>query len=287
MNVTPEQIVNAVPALAGGLSSLSIIDSGQRSYVFDFGTHIARVGRFPEASQSLARESNVLAAIGPLLPLPTPRIEIHLVAGTIVAVHEKLPGEPLMSIETLDPTQQGVVAAQLGAFLRALHGISLQATVGPGLPREDATTWPAWLTVVRTRLYPLLDDVSTGRFDALAVAFLDAWSAAPQRLRHGDLGGGNILVANGVISGIIDFGDVAIGDPASDIAGLIASYGDDFVDLVGLEYPEVSALRARAAFYRPAFAAMEAIHGLDHHDPDALAAGLATLREWNPAPHRE
>lgn len=143
MKITPEQIVHAVPALTGGLPSLSMIESGQRSYVFDFGTHIARAGRYPEASQALVREAKTLAAIGPLLPLPTPRIEIHLVAGTIVAVHEKLPGESLMSPRDFDPDQQDIVAAQLGSFLRPLHGIPLQASAGLGLPTEVAMTWPA------------------------------------------------------------------------------------------------------------------------------------------------
>jgi aminoglycoside 2''-phosphotransferase len=279
MNISPEQIVGAVPGLAAGLPSLSIIESGQNSRVFDFGTHIARAGRHLAAQQMLAHEAMVLATIGPMLPVPTPRIEIHRVAGTtIIAVHEKLPGEPLVSIDDLTPDQREHVAADLGSFLRALHAIPLEAVSGLDLPVEDGSAWSTWLALVRTRIYPLLNDLEAERFDARAVAFLESWPGGPGQPKHGDFGSGNILVADGRISGIIDFGSVSIGDPATDVAGLISSYGDGFADLVARTYPEVAAMRPRSAFYRPAFAAMEALHGLDHDDPDALEAGLATLR---------
>jgi aminoglycoside 2''-phosphotransferase len=226
----------------------------------------------------LAREAMVLEAIGPMLPIPTPRIDIHRAAGAIIAVHEKLVGEPLMSTEDLAPDQREEVAADLGSFLCALHAIPLDAMSGLNVPVEDGFSWSTWLDQVRTRIYPLLDDVDAERFDDRAVAFLASWPGGPGQPKHGDFGSGNILVADGRISGIIDFGSVSIGDPASDVAGLIASYGDGFVDLVARAYPDVSAMRPRSAFYRPAFAAMEALHGLDHDDLDALEAGLATLR---------
>jgi aminoglycoside 2''-phosphotransferase len=278
MNVTPEQIVAAVPALAGSLPLVSVIDSGQNSLVFDFGTHITRVGRHDAARSALEREVTVLAAIGPLLPVPTPRIEIHRAGNLVVAVHEKLPGEPLMTIAHLPESQREHVATQLGTFLGALHAIPPGTIAGLGVPVEDRAYWTRWIADVRSRIYPLLDGDAADRFDTLAVAFLDAWDDTPLRLRHGDFGSGNILVADGGISGIIDFGSASIGDPASDVAGLIASYGDDFVDLVARSCPAVTEMRSRFAFYRPAFAAMEALHGLDHNDPDAFDAGLATLR---------
>jgi aminoglycoside 2''-phosphotransferase len=127
-------------------------------------------------------------------------------------------------------------------------------------------------------LSPLLDTTSAERFETRAIAFLASWNDTTWQLIHGDFGSGNILIAGGVVSGIIDFGGASIGDPASDIAGLIASYGDTFVDHVARSRPELTPMRTRSAFYLPAFAAMEALHGLDHNDPGALEAGLVTLR---------
>ncbi|MFI5067223.1 MAG: phosphotransferase, partial [Streptosporangiales bacterium] len=44
-----------------------------------------------------------------------------------------------------------------------------------------------------------------------------AWAGPPVWL-HGDLHPGNILVHQGRLSGVIDFGDVTAGDPATDLA---------------------------------------------------------------------
>jgi len=277
MNVTPEQVAEAVPALAAGLPRVAIIESGQNAWVFDFGTHIARVGRHEAARISLEREAALLAAIGPLLPLPVPRIDLHRAGGHVIAVHEKLAGDPLASIAPLTLGQRERVAAQLGTFLCALQAIPPATVANLGMPVEDRSHWTQWVAEVRSRIYPLLDAAAADRFDTRAVAFLDSWNDVPLRLTHGDFGSGNILVADGRISGIIDFGSASIGDPSSDVAGLIASYGETFVDLVARACPGVTAMRPRSAFYRPAFAAMEALHGLDHNDPEALEAGLGTL----------
>src|SRR6202044_3006572 len=57
-------------------------------------------------------------------------------------------------------------------------------------------------------------------------AVLRGWDAAlaapgydgPPRWLHGDLHPANILVSDGRVSGVIDFGDITSGDPATDLA---------------------------------------------------------------------
>jgi aminoglycoside phosphotransferase (APT) family kinase protein len=46
-----------------------------------------------------------------------------------------------------------------------------------------------------------------------------AWSGEPRWL-HGDLRPGNVLVDDGAIAGIIDWGDITSGDPATDLAAV-------------------------------------------------------------------
>ena len=55
---------------------------------------------------------------------------------------------------------------------------------------------------------------------ALAVwdAALAAHFAGPPVWFHGDVAWGNLLVENGVLSAVIDFGTSGVGDPASDLA---------------------------------------------------------------------
>jgi aminoglycoside phosphotransferase (APT) family kinase protein len=63
-----------------------------------------------------------------------------------------------------------------------------------------------------------------GRVDRTTV--LRAWAAAltapawdrPPVWLHGDLHPANILVHDGRVSGVIDFGDITAGDPAGDLA---------------------------------------------------------------------
>ncbi len=272
-----EAIIRAFPQLDSNGSSPSVIEGGQNALVLDFGSHIVRVARYPGQEQVFRREATVLTLLASRLPLPVPAISLRDVEGTLVAVHEKLPGTPLFILSNLDPAQVGAIAGQLAGFLRSLHRIPVTSLAQAGVPVEDATFWEQWLATVRIRLYPLVERDAAKRFDRQATMFLADYHDNPFGLKHGDFGGGNILADDSGITGIIDFGSVAIGDVASDIAGLAASYGDPFLELITETYPEVHAMKLRVAFYRLAFAAMEALHGLEHDDAGALQAGLASL----------
>jgi len=60
-------------------------------------------------------------------------------------------------------------------------------------------------------------------------------------LRHGDFGPSNILFdqATCAISGVIDFGSAARGDPAVDVASMMGpfGYGEAFLNLFSPWYP--------------------------------------------------
>ena len=71
--------------------------------------------------------------------------------------------------------------------------------------------------------------------EALAVP---EWPGAPVWV-HGDLHGANILLRDGKVSGVIDFGLVSLGDPACDLAPawtfLPAAQRDAFRSAAGLD----------------------------------------------------
>ena len=78
-------------------------------------------------------------------------------------------------------------------------------------------------------------------YDALAqhledISILPEEYSGPAKLIHNDLGTEHILLdqTSGKITGIIDWGDVALGDPAFDFSGLCVFAGDDFLQQ-GLE----------------------------------------------------
>ena len=96
------------------------------------------------------------------------------------------------------------------------------------------------------------------------------------KLRHGDFGTGNILFdpESESIAGIIDFGDVGLGDPASDFAGLFISFGEAFYRNCCSVYPEMETALERVKFYCETFALQEALFGFDNDDQEAFRAGM-------------
>ncbi|HZG17057.1 MAG TPA: phosphotransferase [Candidatus Bathyarchaeia archaeon] len=91
-------------------------------------------------------------------------------------------------------------------------------------------------------------------------------------LIHGYFGTSNILydISSHRITGIIDFGSAKIGEPAVDYAALLASNGDDFIQLVENHNPNIRSMMERVLFYMGTFAIQEALFGLEHDDPIAF-----------------
>jgi aminoglycoside phosphotransferase (APT) family kinase protein len=93
---------------------------------------------------------------------------------------------------------------------------------------------------------------------------------------HGDLHPRNILVENGVLSGIIDWGDITSGDIATDLASIWMLFSDRNVREQTLaEYPDVSeATLQRALGWAILFGVMLLDTGLvDNPRHAAIGAG--------------
>jgi aminoglycoside 2''-phosphotransferase len=112
-------------------------------------------------------------------------------------------------------------------------------------------------------------------------AFLADRTRFPAALIHQDLNGEHILYdpAHGAISGIIDWGDTIIGDPAIDFAGLLADYGENFAAQVLAHYHgEVDAsFRARMRFYCGAMPLNSILFGLATGLAKYIDEGLSVL----------
>lgn len=82
------------------------------------------------------------------------------------------------------------------------------------------------------------------------LAHLKALHSLAPSLRQGDFGASNILLDPAVngISAILDWSSAAIGDPAYDLAGVLASYGEQLFTEVLTYYH--NGYSARAEFYQ-------------------------------------
>ena len=182
--------------------------------------------------EGVEREAALLDAIAARLPLPVPE---PVIVGRGAIIQRRIPGRPLLELPRVERAR---FADELLAFVDAVHALDGRCGGGrhaargvarraPGRPRADRPEPAATLTFI-----------------------------------HGDLGAEHVFVDGDRITGVIDWGDAAIGDPAIDHGRLLRDFGapDD----------------ARARFYAIATALEDLDYGVPLYRENALAA-LAAL----------
>ncbi|MGI8687253.1 MAG: phosphotransferase family protein [Thermomicrobiales bacterium] len=274
----------AYPALR--IERMRLNDEGQYNDILIVnGDLIFRFPRHAEGIEKLEKEIALLDRIRSALPLPIPELTYRRLVppavGHVFAGYRMLPGEPLWR-ETFaaitDPVIRRRLAMHLATFLRALHGIPTDH-VAALLPAADwRQLWADLDEEIRTALFPHLPAVAQEQIAARFAAFLDDPDnfAFMPTVIHGDFGSGNLLwdARAGAMTAVIDFGSAGLGDPALDVAALL-TYGESFVRLGFAAYPAMETMLPRARFYLSTFLLQEALYGIEHDDPDAVARGLA------------
>ena len=179
--------------------------------------------RLPSAAAyalQVEKEHHWLPRLAPHLPLPIP---VPLAMGLPAdgypwhwSVYRLLDGE-VASIECIADLRQ--FAIDLAEFLVALYRID--ATGGPP-PGPQIFYRGGSLTVyddeTRQAIAALEGAIDTKAATAVWEAALAAtWRGSPVWV-HGDVAAGNLLVRDGRLSAVIDFGTSGVGDPACDLA---------------------------------------------------------------------
>lgn len=246
-----------VPELRG--APVRLLDAGWDNVVYLVDERWAF--RFPRRAIAVPGVEREIAALGRLaahLPLPIP--EPRWVGAPTAAFGWPWFGTPYLPGTELAaaglPDERRVpLAASLGAFLRALHASRLVRLLGAGLPvdpnRRADMSWR--VPMARERLATLRDVDGYEPPDALNRLLADAERLPPPsrtRVLHGDLHARHVLVdESGAPSGVIDWGDVCIGDPSVDLSiGYAAFVGQAraaFLAAYG-RVDRVTELRARA-----------------------------------------
>jgi aminoglycoside phosphotransferase (APT) family kinase protein len=237
-------------------------------------------------------EAALLPELAGALSVPVP--EFAAVAETprdFFVVYRKLQGEPL-SAAVCRGSVGARLANQLGVFLADLHGFSRERAVAAGLADDGAAEW-----VVRQRQFaarcagdvmPLLSAAEQPRteriFDGLFSALEDLDETV---VIHADLGPAHILHSGPSLSGVIDWSDARLGDPALDFAWLLygtsEAFGAELLRAYGDRRRPDDTLRARALGYHRLGPWHEVLYGIEHGRREMIASGLAGVRQRLPA----
>ena len=253
-----------------------MIDVGWDNVVYRLGEALGvRLPRRHEAACLTRNEHAWLPVLASRLPVPVP---VPVRVGTPSrrypwpwSIVPWIPG---------DPADQAPPAAdQAGPFARFLSALHRPAP--PNAPASAVRGVPLGhrATAVEERLVRL-----QAASRVVTPKLLQVWNdalAAPQAngscWLHGDLHARNVLVQRGVITGIIDWGDLTAGDVATDLASAWMLFADSQAraDLLST-YGASDALLARAKGWAILFGAVLLDTGLVDHRRHA-AVGENTL----------
>jgi aminoglycoside phosphotransferase (APT) family kinase protein len=202
------------------LSELMLSDSveGWDNHMFRLGDELAvRLPRRAASADLIENEQRWLPQLARQLPLSIPAPIRTGRPGCGFpwrwSVVPWLSGDTALGAPHLDVA---AMAKTIARFLRSLHL--------PAPSEAPANPWRGVPLAERTDLLHRGLAQLEDRVDRAAV--LDVWQRAlaaapfrgPRVWIHGDLHPANLLIQNGHLSAVIDFGDLAAGDPATDLS---------------------------------------------------------------------
>jgi aminoglycoside phosphotransferase (APT) family kinase protein len=265
------------------VESVVAVEDGWDSLVLDVnGEWIVRVPRRPQVQETLTTEIALLPELAPTLPVPIPAFEVVVRDdASMLVAYRKLHGEPFAASDV-------GVASAVGAFLAALHSFPVARAAELGLEARDGERWLAryeeFRAWGRSRAFPLLEAAERKAADQMfEVFFSHAAHGFQLAVVHADLGPKHVLCEGPRVTGVIDWGDVRIGDAAIDFAWLLHGLSEAFAAQLLAEYARRGGvvdpdLTGRARFYHRLGPWYELHYGLEFKQPQYVESGLAGVR---------
>lgn len=269
-----------------GIDSVVLLGEGEDNIAFSVNDElIVRFGKEPDPESRAARvrgEARLLAVVADVSPVAVPEPRFTVAERGCLA-YFRLPGLPLIDA---DPAQRsahgGSVAVALGEFLGALHAVPGGEMAGlVGTDDEPMTVWAE----ESAQIYGTIIGAVPPPHRPAVEAFLGAAPPADPRdlvFSHNDLGIEHVLVDPDAwtMTGVIDWSDAAITDPARDFGLLYRDLGPDALDLALSAYrADAGDVRERAGFYARCGVLEDMAYGLGTGHRKYLDKSLAAL-EW-------
>jgi aminoglycoside phosphotransferase (APT) family kinase protein len=257
---------------------LQAVDAGWDNAMFRLGDHlVVRLPRRAAAAPLIVHEQTWLPRLADQLALPIPAP--YRIGTPSRGYPWRWSVMPWLKGMAADRNRPSALQAQpFAEFLRSLH-----VPAPPDAPINLVRGVPLHqrAAMVEARLQRLAHTTSliTPQVMQIWHAALNAPLDMPPTWLHGDLHPRNVLVEHGVITGIIDWGDLTSGDCATDLASLWMLFAEPHArhNTLGA-YANVSeATMRRAKGWAVLFGAMLLDTGLNDN-PRNAAIGERTLR---------
>ncbi|MCC5830774.1 MAG: macrolide 2'-phosphotransferase [Phycisphaeraceae bacterium] len=220
---------SSVSINSSGLDFLAVFAADEKGESW-----VLRIPRRPDAAHRAQKERRILDLVAPCLTVQVPRWEI--VSERIIA-YRRLEGHPAATIDmeakayvwrmdekNVAPAFERSLAHTLAELHRVEAGKAVDAGLRvllPGQLRKDMHE-----RMLRTRMEFGTGDDVWQRWRAW-LANDSIWPDYSV-LVHGDLHAGHILIdRTASVTGIIDWTEAMVGDPAIDFAGYLTTFGDE------------------------------------------------------------
>ena len=242
-----------------GLAVRSVCFLGEGWNTRAFMVNDELVFRFPKRRdhwEELDREIKFLAFAHGKLPLAVPQYVTAMpdspAAPCGYAAYRYICGQEMDL--TTRAREKSAAAEAIATFLRTLHDLQPNPGVSSILPREnERLVAEEYLARAEREIVPKLP---SSEANALRKQF-ETYLRAPQNfcfqpvVLHADLSKEHVLMKDGAIVGVIDFGDVNWGDPDYDFMYLFVDFGQTFIEEVARKYghPDIGQLGGKLRFY--------------------------------------
>ncbi|MEU6431515.1 phosphotransferase [Microbispora sp. NPDC046973] len=227
--------------------------------------------------EAVRREAALLAVVSELSPLPVPRpVFVDEEAG--VLAYRKLPGRPLNLHPVAEPSR---LAAPLGGFLSRVHAAPVERM--EALVSRDTYPMSELLEEAEEHFRDIAAHLPPAARRTVEDFLGTAAPAEPVVLTfcHNDLGSEHLLVdvEACALTGVIDWTDAAIADPAYDLALVYRDLGPDAYERTLAHYQgrHDDADHERAVFYARCALLEDVAYGLRTGARPYADAGLAHL----------
>ena len=260
--------------------TLSFLGEGGNGVVLTDGSGIAY--KFPKHESVLRRlkhETEIVKHVSGFLSVCVPDYDVVCLErpiGEAYCAYPLIPGVPLS--KEIYAIYRREMSKQLLLLLDEIHSITpLEEKRGGKIDFE------IMYHEIQNLLFPLIEDSVKRHIESRFEAYFRGADqiVLDDCVVHGDFGCSNILCdpQTGRITGIIDWAESTVDDPAIDYSSLtcaasIPQCKEDFLAL----RPSLYTMFQRSAFIQYTFPMQEALHGVKTNDEASLFDGLSAMK---------